>query len=86
MSTDWFLFSPSRKKRAMVGSIGMGGVKVWPNDYQGGEFLAWVIEENITDVVLVHEDDQRMDDEAITDFWGEGRAASAPKAGNGEGA
>ena len=82
MSTDWFLFSPSRKKRTMVGSIGLGGVKVWPNDYQGGEFLAWVIEEHITDVVLIHENDPRLEDDEVADFWGEQHAASTPKAGD----
>lgn len=66
MSTDWFLFSPSHKKSAMVGSIGLGGVKVWPTEYAGDEFLRWAIENHVIDVVLVHEDDQRLGDDEIS--------------------
>lgn len=62
MSTDWFLFSPSHKKKVMVGSIGLGGVKVWPAEYKGDAFLRWAIENHVTDVILVDENDQRLDD------------------------
>lgn len=62
MSTDYFLFSPSRRKSAMVGSNGMGGVKVWPTEYKGDEFLRWAIDNNIMDVVLVSEHDPRLED------------------------
>ena len=55
MSTDWYLFSPSRKKKAMIGSIGLGGVKVWTEYYGGADLLRWAIEEHVTDVVLVNE-------------------------------
>lgn len=63
MSTDWFLFSPSRKRKAMVGSIGLGGVKVWPSEYGGDQFLRWAIDEHVTDIVLVNENDPRLDDD-----------------------
>jgi hypothetical protein len=46
----------------MVGSVGLGGVKVWPTDYHGDEFLRWAIDNNITDVVLVNEHDPRLED------------------------
>lgn len=62
MSTDWFLFSPSHKRTAMVGSIGIGGVKVWPTEYGGNDMLRWAIENHVTDIVLVNEDDPRLDD------------------------
>jgi len=39
----------------MVGSIGLGGVKSWPTEYGGKEFIAWAIENSIQDVVLVDE-------------------------------
>ena len=61
MSTDYYLYSPSHKKSAMVGSVGLSGVKVWPTAYGGKEFIAWAIENNITDVVLV--DEHRIDEE-----------------------
>lgn len=59
MSTDFYLYSPSHKRKAMVGSIGLGGVKSWPTEYGGKEFIAWAIENNIQDVVLV--DENRLD-------------------------
>lgn len=65
MSTDCFLFSPSRKRKVMIGSIGLGGVKVWPSDHGGLGFLHWAIEEHVTDIVLVDENDQRLDDDDI---------------------
>lgn len=74
MSTDWFLFSPSRKVKVMVGSIGLGGVKVWPVEYEGGEFLGWAIEERVTDIVLTHEDDPRFEADDIADFHGAWRS------------
>lgn len=55
MSTDYHLYSQSHNKRAMVGSVGLGGVKVWSTEYGGKEFLAWAIENNIRDAVLVDE-------------------------------
>jgi hypothetical protein len=63
MSTDWFLYSPSGRKSAMVGSEGLGGIKVWPTEYNGHEFLRWAIENSIRDVVLVNEHDPRLEDD-----------------------
>jgi len=69
MSTDWFLFSPSKKTKAMVGSDGFSGVKVWPTEYGGHELLRWAIENNITDVVLVNENSPLLyDDESDSSF------------------
>lgn len=65
MSTDWFLFSPSHKRKAMVGSIGLGGTKVWLTEYGVAGFMLWAIEEHITDVVLVNEDDPRLDEDVL---------------------
>jgi hypothetical protein len=62
MSTDWFLFSPAHRKGAMIGSVGLGGVKVWPTEYKGVEFLRWAIDNNVKDVVLVNEHDPRLDE------------------------
>jgi hypothetical protein len=39
----------------MVGSDGFSGVKSWPAEYGGKEFIAWAIEESIDDVCLVNE-------------------------------
>jgi len=55
MSTDYFLYSPSRKRAVMVGSDGLGGVRSWPVEYGGQEFIAWALEEFVRDVVLVDE-------------------------------
>lgn len=63
MSTDWFLFSPSQKKKAMIGSIGFSGVKVWPTEYGGDDMLRWAIENHVTDVVLVNEDSPLLDED-----------------------
>jgi hypothetical protein len=62
MSTDYYLYSPSHKKMAMVGSVGLGGVKSWPTEYGGKEFIAWAIENDVRDIVLVNEH-QLPDDE-----------------------
>lgn len=61
MSTDWFLLSPSRKRSAMVGSIGLSGPRVWTEAYGADKFLLWAIEEHVTDVILVPENDQRLE-------------------------
>jgi len=53
MSTDWFLFSPSKKTKAMVGSDGFSGVKVWPTEYGGHELLRWAIENNMREAFFV---------------------------------
>lgn len=55
MSTDWFLYSPSKKKAVMIGSNGFSGVKVWPTDFGGVEFIRQIIDDNITDVVVCDE-------------------------------
>ena len=55
MSTDYFLCSPSNKRKAMVGSSGLSGVKVWPTEYGGREFIAWAIEDSVSDVRLISE-------------------------------
>lgn len=55
MSVDYFLYSPSKNRCVMVGSVGMSGVKSWPQAYGGGEFIAWAIENNVDDVCLVNE-------------------------------
>lgn len=55
MSTDYYLYSPSRKKATMVGSIGLSGTKAWPIEYGGRSFIAWAITEFIEDVILVNE-------------------------------
>lgn len=55
MSTDYYLYSPSHKKSAMVGASGIGGVKSWPTEYGGKEFIAWAIENNVQDVTLIDE-------------------------------
>jgi hypothetical protein len=68
MSVDYFLFSPSKNRCVMVGSIGMSGVKSWPADYGGGEFIAWAIENSIYDVVLVNEDQLPDDVENISKY------------------
>lgn len=55
--------------KAMVGSIGLGGVKVWPEHYGGAKMLHWAIENHVTDVVLVNENDPLLDEEDnVTDF------------------
>ena len=59
MSTDYFLYSPSHRKKAMVGSVGLSGAKVWPTEYGGKEFIAWAIENGVIDVVLI--DENRLD-------------------------
>ncbi|MET4263917.1 hypothetical protein ABIA95_000146 [Bradyrhizobium sp. LA8.1] len=60
MSTDWYLFSPGGRKSAMVGSDGFSGPKVWPTEYNGDKLLRWAIENNVKDVILVDENDQRL--------------------------
>ena len=55
MSTDYFLFSRKANRAVMVGSIGLGGVKSWPTEYGGKEFIAWAIGEGADDVHLVNE-------------------------------
>jgi hypothetical protein len=64
MSTDYFLYSPSNKRCVMVGSVGLSGVKSWPTEYGGKDFLAWAIENSVTDIVLVTEH-QLPDDDSI---------------------
>ncbi len=55
MSTDYFLYSPKHKRRAMIASIGLSGFKYWPNEYGGREFVDWAITNFIDDVRLVSE-------------------------------
>jgi hypothetical protein len=55
MSTDYYLYSKRAKRCVMIGSEGLGGVKSWPVEYGGREFIKWVIENNISDVVMVNE-------------------------------
>jgi hypothetical protein len=68
MSTDYYLYSPSHKKSVMVGSVGFSGVKSWPTEYGGKEFIAWAIENNIKDVVLVDEDRLDAADDEISGY------------------
>lgn len=75
MSTDWFLFSPTHKRKAMVGSIGIGGVKVWPTEYKGDAFLRWAIDNHVTDIVLIDENSPLLDDEPDEDYLGAGQGS-----------
>lgn len=60
MSTDYFLVSPSRNRSVMVGSNGFSGVQSFPCSDDVVEFIKWVIEEGVRDVVLV--DEHQLDD------------------------
>lgn len=65
MSTDWFLLSPSNKREVMVGSVGLSGIQSFPASPETIEFIRWAIDEHVTDIVLVQEQDPRL--EAIYD-------------------
>jgi len=55
VSVDYFLFSPGANRAVLIGSVGAFGVKSWPVEYGGREFIAWAIEESINDVRMVSE-------------------------------
>lgn len=56
MSVDYYLVSPLNKHGVRVGSIGFGGVQAYPGNADVVEFIKWVIEEAVGDVILVSED------------------------------
>ena len=75
MSTDYYLYSPSKKRAVMIGSIGMGGAKTWPVEYGGRAFIKWMIEEMIDDVVVVNE--HQIDEDVETgNYIGRGQMHS----------
>lgn len=55
MSTDYFLASPSRKRRVMVGSVGLSGIQSFPGADDVVDFIRWAIEESVRDIVMVDE-------------------------------
>lgn len=70
MSTDYYLYSPKRKKAVMIGSVGFSGSKSWPVEYGGREFIQWMLDELVDDVVVVNEHylDEIEDVNDITKF------------------
>ena len=68
MSTDYYLFSPSQNRAAMVGSIGIGGIQSFPAAPEVVEFIRWAIENSIEDVGLVdeHEYHEAMERGGVT--------------------
>lgn len=55
MSTNYYLFSPSRKKRVMIGSVGLSGVQSFPASPDVIAFVRWAIDEALEDVAMVSE-------------------------------
>lgn len=55
MSIDYFLYSPSRKRAVIIGSDSMSGPRSWPVEYGGLQFIKWMIEESVGDVIVVDE-------------------------------
>ena len=54
MTVDFYMYSPKHKVKAFVGNIGLSGIREYVgNEYI--EFIRWVIEEHIDDVVVVNE-------------------------------
>lgn len=70
MSTDYFLYSPSRKRAVMIGSYGMSGPRSWPVEYGGREFIKWMIEEFVDDVCVVDEHHLPDDVENVSKYQG----------------
>lgn len=71
MSTDYFLYSPSKKRAVMIGSSGMSGPKSWPIEYGGRDFIRWMIENFVSDVVVVDEHRLPDDVEDVSKYQGD---------------
>jgi hypothetical protein len=65
MSVDWFLWSKSHQRSAMIGSVGLGGVQSFPAHPDVIEFVRWVIDNHVPDVVMC--DEYRRDAESEDD-------------------
>lgn len=70
MSTDYFLYSPSLKRDAMIGSIGMSGTKVWSSDKGVVDFLRYIIDNNIKDAVIIDEHRLAVEEERLREEMG----------------
>lgn len=55
MSTDWYLYSPSHKRKAMCGSVGLSGVQSFPAHPEVIDFIRWAIDETVTDIIMLDE-------------------------------
>lgn len=58
----------------MIGSVGFSGAKSWPVEYGGREFIKWMIENMVYDVIVVNEHQLDRDDlDNITQYIGKER-------------
>lgn len=62
MSTDYFLWSPSRKRAVMVGSWGMSGVQTILDNEGVKSFIRWAIEDGVADISFTSEHDMELHD------------------------
>lgn len=55
MSTEWFLYSKSLKRKAWIGTINIAAAWVYDNKYGAMDFVKYSIDNGTRDVILVDE-------------------------------